>query len=131
MISSKSIKFVLVAISLLSLVSCVVHSHPPHKGARGHKVALKKRNAVRVISIKTPDQKVYWNGHWYFVHQGFFFKKEQHGYIRVSPPIGLTVKVLPRQFVRVKLNGQWRYNYSGVHFRWNNVDKSYVVIKVN
>lgn len=131
MVSLKSIQSIVVVISLLSLASCVVHSHPPHKSVRGHKVALKKRNAVRVVSIKTPDQKVYWDGHWYFIHQGHFFKKEQLGYIRVSPPIGLTVKVLPRQFVRVKLNGQWRYNYSGVHLRWNSAHKSYVVIKVN
>ena len=128
MYSLANFKIIVVVISLLSLVSCVVHSHPPH---RAHKVALKKKQSAKTVVIKVPDQKVFWDGRWYFIHNGHFFKKSRHGFIRISPPVGLTVRVLPRQFVRVKLNGKWRYNYGGVHFRWDAAEKTYIVVKVN
>ncbi|TQV88509.1 DUF6515 family protein [Aliikangiella coralliicola] len=109
--------------------ACVVH-HPVHRHPGKHrtKVVVKAPKTVHIVSVPKTAHRVHWQGHSYYVHKGLFYKSHKHGYIKVVPPAGLTIKVLPAGFVKVKHRGRWHFHHNGVYLRWNTGLKAYVVV---
>lgn len=120
----------LIIVGLSLIVSgCVVHKthHRPH----AKKVVVKKGPVTHIVSIPRSSRVVVHGSRKYYVHNGHFYQTKNHGHIKVRPPAGLTVQVLPSGFVKIKRNGIWYYHHKGVYLRWHAKRKVYIVASVD
>ncbi len=130
---SKALKVLFcISVGLFGLSACVAH-HPHRHKTVSHGPAIKKVAVVspshnKVIHLPHTARVLRWkNRDWYF-HEGRFYQPHLDGFILTTPPIGMTIQVLPPGFVKVKLNGQWFYHQHDVYLQWNSDKRHYVVV---
>jgi hypothetical protein len=63
----------------------------------------------------------------YFFSDGTWYRPGVNGFIVVTPPIGLTLSLLPPYYTTIWANGVPYYYADGVYYRWLPEDRAYVV----
>jgi len=63
----------------------------------------------------------------YFFFDGVWYRPAVSGFIVVTPPVGLTLSLLPPYYTTIWTNGVPYYYADGVYYRWLQEDRVYVV----
>ena len=64
----------------------------------------------------------------FFYHGGHFYHHHNNGYIRVRPPIGLRLDILPDGYSRVYFGGMPYYYYDDTYYDYVPAEKVYIVV---
>lgn len=120
--SSRKIFIVVVGILLISLSTQTF--------AQDRRVVRKpKRNAVKVVKLPQGHKNIKVHGKNYHYHKGIFYKRGPAGFIAVRGPIGARVSILPPGYLSVRIGGLMFYHYYDTYYRYDPVDKVYIVIE--
>lgn len=63
----------------------------------------------------------------YYFYGGSWYRPGVSGFVVVSPPIGLTLSLLPPYYTTIWVGGVPYYYADGVYYRWLPEDRAYVV----
>lgn len=63
----------------------------------------------------------------YFFYDGIWYRPSISGFVVVTPPIGLTLSLLPPYYTTLWVGGVPYYYADGVYYRWLPEDQTYVV----
>ena len=114
------------------LSGCVVHPKHQHRhgAVKTTKAVIVAQPASIVVKIPSASPRISWKGHYYYMHQGLFYKRQRRGFVLVQPPVGFTLKRLPAQYAKIVRNGRQHFHYKNIYFRWSEKIDSYVVVTI-
>lgn len=69
-----------------------------------------------------------YHGDRYYFHGGVWYRPSGTRFVVVTPPIGLTVSILPPFYTTLWVGGVPYYYADGVYYSWRPVDRTYVVV---
>ncbi|NAS29976.1 hypothetical protein GTQ40_03235 [Flavobacteriaceae bacterium R38] len=85
------------------------------------------RKNVTVTRVQNPQIIVYKNVNYYH-SSGIWYRKRGNRFVVVSPPNGLTIRRLPKNYKVVTIRKNKYYTYNGVYYKKSN--RGYIVVKV-
>ncbi|WP_051230339.1 DUF6515 family protein [Epilithonimonas caeni] len=75
---------------------------------------LQAQRIVRVVPRN--NTVVVYSGVSYHYANGYFYKPHRSGYVVVTPPVGLRVRVLPVGYTNVVIGGRTYFYFGGVYY---------------
>ena len=117
--------FVLI-VSLICIGLSAVTTTAQAQRRRG--VVRVRRHAAVIVTLPRERTKVRVGGREFYYSRGVFYRTGPRGYITVPAPIGARIRVLPDGYSTVTIAGGPLFAYYGTYYRYDPVDKSYVVV---
>lgn len=92
-----------------------------------------RRNEPKIEAIRDRGnnrlmEKYVINNNEYYGNKGFYYKRINNNYVKVAPPIGLRINVLPIGYINVVLGGQTYFYFEGTYYL-NSMNNYYEVVK--
>jgi len=88
-----------------------------------------KKTTPKVVAVRTQNRSnmktVKHNNKDYYYDSGAYYRKYNNNYIKVAPPIGLSIQVLPQGSVQIAINKRNLFYFEGVFYQHSN--NGYVV----
>ncbi|MEJ2691080.1 MAG: hypothetical protein P8130_14290 [Deltaproteobacteria bacterium] len=85
------------------------------------------RRGYRVRELPHGYREFHHHHERYFFYGGTWYRPYYDGFMVVTPPIGLTLSLLPPYYTTLWVNGEPYYYADGVYYRWLPQQRAYVV----
>lgn len=80
-----------------------------------------KPEVVAVRSTNKPKMDVInYNNKNYYYDSGNYYRRYNNNYVKIAPPSGLRVKVLPRGYISISINNRKYFYFEGVYYSPSN-----------
>ncbi|WP_163709398.1 DUF6515 family protein [Mangrovibacterium lignilyticum] len=88
-----------------------------------------KKTTPKVVAVRTQNRSnmktVKHNNKDFYYESGIYYRKYNDNYIKVAPPVGLSIQLLPQGSVRIAINNRNVFYFEGVFYQQSN--NGYVV----
>lgn len=81
---------------------------------------------IYLDNTRTPLTRVNYHNKPYYMHDGYYYKKHNHGYMRIAAPIGFWMGSLPMGYMTIYVGGSPFYYFNGTYYNWH-ANRYYVV----
>lgn len=129
-------RFLLIGLLLMS-ISGIAEArsdhHSKNKGYqynRGHNSAFRQNHSIghRVSYLPTGYLALSFAGLNYYYNSGAYYQRRGHEYAVISPPLGLSISILPAGYRTHRYGRHTYYSVNDVFYGWNDSRRSYVVV---
>jgi len=83
-----------------------------------------KKSEPKVVAVRSAGhsqmKEVSYNNRNYYYNSGVFYKKYNNNLVKVSPPSGLRINILPEGYVRVAINNRNYFYFEGTFYLRSN-----------